>query len=350
MGRRDTEEVIDIMKQILIYGIGKVAEYYWQRYGYTENIIGAIQTEKSVDKWHGIQVYDVNQIANLSFEELWMTNADIETLNIALKNQVPKNKIVICNVVMCDAYVHQNKGVLDITYLQCEAEDYQKTIEIQNRPVLINTMERFLPVAYMDQDENGLLSHHDYVRYAVVELLAEEIKKRNIEGDIAELGVYQGMMSACFNALFPNRKLYLFDTFEGFAETDIDVELSHQYTRKEFAFNGRFSDTSTNLVLDKMKYPEQCIICKGFFPDTIPNYDVQYALVSLDCDLYQPTLEGLRYFYPRLAEGGYIIIHDYNNNERWTGIAKAIEQFESEIGHLCKVPISDRAGSIVITK
>lgn len=66
-----------------------------------------------------------------------------------------------------------------------------------------------------------------------------------------------------------------------------------------------FSYTSVNTVLNKMKYKNQCVVKKGWFPETIPTEEITYALVFLDCDLYEPMLAGLRYFYPRLNRGVY---------------------------------------------
>lgn len=61
------------------------------------------------------------------------------------------------------------------------------------------------------------------------------------------------------------------------------------------------------------------------------------------------TLEGLRYFYPRLSEGGYIFLHGYNS--RFKGAARAVETYEKENNiRICKVPICDRSGSIILTR
>ena len=113
---------------------------------------------------------------------------------------------------------------------------------------------------------------------------------------------------------------------------------------------GAFSNTSVELVLGKMDKPDKCRIHKGFFPDTKPDENISYALVSLDCDLYAPILEGMRYFYPRLQIGGYIMLHDYNGLF-YDSVHKAVMEFEKEYGeHIRKVPIPDEAGTIVIAK
>ena len=41
------------------------------------------------------------------------------------------------------------------------------------------------------------------------------------------------------------------------------------------------------------------------------SLDYGYAFVNIDVDLYKPLLAGLEYFWPRMAENGYIFVHDY---------------------------------------
>ena len=57
-------------------------------------------------------------------------------------------------------------------------------------------------------------------RYAMMRNCMSTIIERNIWGSMAELGVYKGEFSACLNQMLPDRKLYLFDTFEGFHNND----------------------------------------------------------------------------------------------------------------------------------
>ena len=57
---------------------------------------------------------------------------------------------------------------------------------------------------------------NDYVRLATLELLCRRLAE--VPGAAAELGVYRGFFARCINQLMPQRKLYLFDSFEGFAE------------------------------------------------------------------------------------------------------------------------------------
>lgn len=66
-------------------------------------------------------------------------------------------------------------------------------------------------------------------------------------------------------------------------------------------------------------------------------------------DFWESIYAGLNYFYPRLLEGGYIFLHDYNSGLQ--GVENAVDRYEREQGGaLCKVPLCDANGTLVITK
>jgi O-methyltransferase len=187
-------------------------------------------------------------------------------------------------------------------------------------------------------------NYFDYIRLATLELVSEEIKQKQLKGEVAELGVYKGKFARYINTYFPDRKLYLFDTFEGFDERDVSVEKKQNFS----AGTQNFSDTSVESVLKQMPFPEKCIPVKGFFPQSAESIEERFVFVSLDADLYEPIYAGLRFFYPRLEKGGYIFIHDFNN-DAYKGARKAVEQFCSK-ENIGFVPIPDSGGSAIISK
>lgn len=184
----------------------------------------------------------------------------------------------------------------------------------------------------------------DYVRNSSLELVAHEINEQEITGSVAELGVYRGDFARIMNEVFPGRKLYLFDTFRGFHAVDVTIEKKRSYSTGD----QDFSKTSIDLVLRKMKYPDNCIIKQGYFPDTARDVSEVFVFVSIDADLYKPIYDGLCFFYPRLAKGGCLFVHDYNNDE-YQGAHQAVRQFcrETSIGFF---PLPDACGTAVIFK
>ncbi len=188
----------------------------------------------------------------------------------------------------------------------------------------------------------------DYVRFATLQLLAHEINENGVEGSAAELGVYRGDFAKHINAALPDRTLFLFDTFEGFDKRDLTHDIKNKFSDDSV----NFIDTSVDKVMKQMPFPDKCQIIKGYFPDSLgcisQKDDITYALISIDADLYQPIYEGLCYFYPRLSEGGYIIVHDYHCT-KFRGAKEAVQEFARNYS-VKYVPVADAEGSIVIVK
>ena len=183
------------------------------------------------------------------------------------------------------------------------------------------------------------------LRLAALKMMAVEVRERRVPGAVAELGVYRGALAAELNRLFPERSLYLFDTFSGFDPRDVAVEGEDGFSR---AAVGDFADTSVDAVRERLPFPDRAVFRVGYFPETARGLDESFAVVSLDADLYKPILDGLHWFYPRMSRGGYIVIHDYNN-ARFTGVRQAVREFCEEHG-VFVVPLSDLHGTGIIVK
>jgi len=208
----------------------------------------------------------------------------------------------------------------------------------KNRVFVANSLE------YLDRKREMDKNHFDYVRVASLELVSYEINHRQIRGNVAELGVYKGKFARQINQYFPDRTLYLFDTFEGFNPGDVAIERKKDLSKGD----QDFTDTSVEEVLRIMPHPDRCKPIKGYFPDSATGVDDQFVFVSLDADLYEPIYAGLTFFYPKLVSGGYIFIHDFNN-DRYRGARKAVETFCGEQG-INYMPLPDSCGSAVIMK
>lgn len=197
---------------------------------------------------------------------------------------------------------------------------------------------------YLDRERNIDTRYFDYIRLATLELVCQEIKANKVPGNVAELGVFKGKFSRYINQHFPDRFLYLFDTFEGFDKRDVRTEEHNNYSTA----NQDFSQTSVHQVLNIMPHADQCIVKKGYFPQSASDVEDTFALVSLDTDLFEPIYNGLTFFYPRLSKGGYILVHDFNN-DLYKGVRDAVVRFCTENG-IGYVPIPDKAGSAIISK
>jgi O-methyltransferase len=194
---------------------------------------------------------------------------------------------------------------------------------------------------------------HLDVRLSTLRLLKEQIERRGVPGAVAELGVYRGAFAAEINRLFPDRTLYLFDTFAGFDPADVSAE--DERTAGDPHAGGRnFSDTGVELVRSVLPHPEKAVFVAGHFPESVAAYaagaveQATYALVSLDPDLYRPAADGLRFFWDRLSIGGVILIHDYTSFQ-YPGIRRAVDEFCDREG-LTVIPLPDLHGTAVLLK
>ena len=189
---------------------------------------------------------------------------------------------------------------------------------------------------------------NDFIRHRVFELCVKELKKRNVKGAVAELGVYRGRFAQYISAAFPDRKFFLFDTFEGFDEELAQEEVMCGNVTDTWVES--FKNTSIPEVMKRLSNKKNVIVKKGIFPGTVGGVEKEsFAFVSIDVDLERPICDGLCFFYPRLEKGGYIFIHDYNGP--LSGVERAVDRYEIENSILlCKVPICDTEGTLVITK
>ena len=187
-------------------------------------------------------------------------------------------------------------------------------------------------------------TYYDKARLYNIWFQIERIKQDNIEGSFAELGVYKGETAKIIRESAKGRQLFLFDTFAGFDDKDLDVEPSNEtkYNTKNFS----------DITLDDVKLfvgnDQNIKYVKGYFPESLTKeHDTKYAFINLDADLYKPTKAALEYFYPRLSNAGVIIIHDYNHN--WQGNRKAVDEFVNTIPETI-IEITDWKGSAMIIK
>jgi hypothetical protein len=141
-----------------------------------------------------------------------------------------------------------------------------------------------------------------------------------IKGDTAECGVFEGASSylICKNIIGVGKTHHIFDSFEGLSTPSTsdgthwmkgDFGSCEERCRKnlrEFSF---------------IKYH------KGWIPETFCEVeDKQFSFVHVDVDLYQPTLETVAFFYPRLNKGSIMLFDDYGFSA-CPGAKKAIDEF-----------------------
>jgi O-methyltransferase len=167
------------------------------------------------------------------------------------------------------------------------------------------------------------------------------LHENNIEGDIAECGVWKGgsMMAVAETLLksgVTSRDLYLFDTFEGMTPpTDKDVDIVGATAVSLLEQSDKAKDDSVwccaslelvKSALNSVGYPAEKIhFVKGKVEQTIPlSAPDKIALLRLDTDWYESTRHEMEHLFPRLVKGGILIIDDYGH---WQGARKAVDEY-----------------------
>lgn len=183
--------------------------------------------------------------------------------------------------------------------------------------------------------DDSFARYHARSRRLWLRNFAELVRENGVEGSVAEAGVYRGDFARHLNRHFPDRRLYLFDTFSGFDARDAEWE------ERPSRLDADFSAASVERALAGMPHPERCTVRQGYFPETAAGLDDRFCFVNLDMDLYKPTLEGLRLFHPLLNPGGVILVHDYYN-PTFPNVKTAVMEFASGHGLLDRLfPIGD---------
>jgi O-methyltransferase len=173
---------------------------------------------------------------------------------------------------------------------------------------------------YKDFDENHLLNA--FRRQQLINEI-RDIENRKVEGDFLELGVYKGFSAHVMLSYGSvDRKYFGFDTFLGLSEPIKDVDGNH-WVKGDLAF----SETAAMKKLDMFK--TRVTLIKGEIPGvfrTVPTDKMQFALVHIDLDLYEPTKSGLHFAWERLTPGGSLICDDYGF-ATCPGASKAVDEF-----------------------
>ena len=219
-------------------------------------------------------------------------------------------------------------------------------------PLHVELMYNNLTQKYNVPESKIVRGHMDYINRAREEFVfnvAQMQRKKGITGDTAEGGVFRGDFSKVINAAYPNSKLYLFDTFEGFDARDFESDLKVQ---KVIDISGKqkyehYANTSVELVLSKLPHPENAIVKKGYFPESAQGVGGKFVLVNLDFDLYAPIKAGLEFFYPKMKKGGVIMVHDYYNHN--FDADRAVDEFCSEHG-LFPISIGDLLSVAIVVQ
>lgn len=148
--------------------------------------------------------------------------------------------------------------------------------------------------------------------------LVETALVESIPGDFIETGVWRGGACILIRGLLAahgavGRKVIVADSFEGLPPPDEarfpqDAgDRHHEFDQLAISLESVQENFASYGLLD-----EQVEFLKGWFSDTLPPLgDRRFALIRLDGDMYQSTMEALENLYDRVSPGGFVIVDDY---------------------------------------
>lgn len=206
-------------------------------------------------------------------------------------------------------------------------------IEIQKKPKVpikhfeiddnfINLYRLAQQKTQMEQTDNLSRRERHYV-------LNQLIERAPLNGDIAECGCWRGLSayqiaSRMQKRGFENRFL-IFDSFEGLSDFEgKDIPLGgikdKEARKKEFA-------CGEDIVRENLKEFKFIDYKKGWIPERFQEAsEHQFSFVHIDVDMYQPILDALKFFYPRMIPGGIIVLDDYGFTY-FPGAKRATDEF-----------------------
>ncbi len=167
-----------------------------------------------------------------------------------------------------------------------------------------------------------------------VQRCVEQVLADGVPGDLIETGVWRGGVVIFMRAILdaygdPDRLVFAADSFAGLPPPDEAFHAdagSRLHTAEVLAVSRAEVEQNFDLygLLD-----ERVRFLEGWFKDTLPTvHDRTWAVVRLDGDMYESTMESLTNLYPGLAPGGFLIVDDYT----YDPCRRAVEDFRSANG------------------
>jgi O-methyltransferase len=162
----------------------------------------------------------------------------------------------------------------------------------------------------------------------------QDVLAQNVPGDLIECGAWRGgatifMRAALFAYNDPSRRVWVADSFQGLPAptpgtypADLGDEF-HKFGELAVPVDAvRMNFARYGLLDDRVKF------LVGWFKDTLAKAPIErLAVLRVDADMYEGTIQSLEALYSKVSPGGYIIIDDYGAVQ---GCRKAVDTFRRE--------------------
>lgn len=153
-----------------------------------------------------------------------------------------------------------------------------------------------------------------------------------VEGNACEIGCYRGVSAwlACnfFEEQGRDIKFRICDSFEGLSEWNEYDKPAHVSKEKMSRQSGKFACTQDEVKKNLADF-NFVSFHKGWIPAPFAELQEEmFCYVHLDVDLYEPTRDSLEFVWPRMQNGGVLLLDDYSVI-RYPGAKVAIDEYFS---------------------
>lgn len=185
----------------------------------------------------------------------------------------------------------------------------------------------------------------DNIRFCV-----ENVLTNGVPGDVIETGVWKGGASIYMRAILKawnvrDRMVWAADSYKGLPAPDLDTYAidgtAYPYHEHNDVLGISLEEVKANFARVEL-LDDQVSFLKGWFKDTLPRLANQtWAVIRLDGDLYESTIQALTNLYPNLSPRGWLIVDDYN----WVPVCKqAVTDYREQHGITEPIQEIDDAG------
>ena len=169
-----------------------------------------------------------------------------------------------------------------------------------------------------------------------------------VPGDFIETGVWRGGACILMRGLLAacnvkDRQVLVADSFDGLPVANAEAypadagDTHHEYRELAIPLEAVQAHFEAYGLLD-----DQVVFLKGWFKDTLPTVrNRSFAVIRLDGDMYESTMDSLNNLYDRLSPGGYCIIDDYG---AIPACKQAVDDFRAEHGIVDEIAWVDWTG------
>ena len=176
----------------------------------------------------------------------------------------------------------------------------------------------------------------DNIRACLAQILTE-----GVPGDLIETGVWRGGATIFMRGILQAygdsvRQVWVADSFEGLPEPDAErfpKEATFHHGKIMQRLYKNMAATLEEVRANFAAYgllDERVRFLKGWFKDTLPTAPVdRLALIRLDGDYYDSTMDALNSLYDKLSVGGVVIVDDYGE-DAWTHCRQAVDAFRAQ--------------------